>query len=72
MAAKKDESAVFQANARRESAMGRRAAQLAALSSQQADLKREAAERQARRDRDARSKAPSSGPRKSARRGNAR
>lgn len=50
--ANKDVNASVQAAERRQSAMERREAQLAALSSQQSDLKREAAERQAKRDHD--------------------
>jgi hypothetical protein len=72
MPAKKEVTASVQASERRQSAMERRAEHLAALTSQQSDLKREAAERQARRDRDAKSKAPASSPRKAARRSNAR
>jgi len=62
MAAKYPSNAAAQAE-RRQNSAERRAAQLAALATQQSDLKAEAAERMARRERDAKSKAKGSGSR---------
>ena len=72
MPARSHSSASAQPAERHQSAAERRAAQLAALSTQQSDLKREAAERQVRRDKHAKSKAPSTAPRQAGRRSNAR
>ncbi len=72
MPARSQSSASAQGAERRQSAMERRAAQVAALSAQQSNLKREAAERQVRRDKKAKSKAPSAAPRQAGRRSNAR
>ena len=52
MAARNQVNASLQASERRQNAADRRAAHLAALATQQADLKREAADRQTKRDRD--------------------
>jgi len=70
--AKHQVTASVQASERRASSMERRAAQLAALATQQSDLKAEAAEREKRRDAAGKGKAPTSGPSPAGRRSNAR
>ena len=72
MPARSDSSASAHDAERRQTATERRAAQLAALATQQSDLKREAAERQVRRDQAAKSKAPLTAGRQAGRPSHAR